>query len=134
MVDLAVRHPHTFHSRANVGDVRAYFASSDKVHMALLVGEDGILLSTLVRTDLRQDLPDHLPATTVGTLEGRTVSDQDSAENLGATMDAAELRRLAVIDASGRLLGLVCRKASREGFCTDSAIAARRLTRATRPR
>jgi hypothetical protein len=36
-------------------------------------------------------------------------------------------RRLAVVDADGALLGLLCLKASGDGFCSDDGIASRRL-------
>ena len=42
-------------------------------------------------------------------------------------MTAAGRRRAAVISADGRLLGLLCLKVSRAGFCSDQDVRARAL-------
>jgi hypothetical protein len=41
-------------------------------------------------------------------------------------MLAAGLRRLAVVDGQGSLLGLLCLKRHLGGFCSDADVAARR--------
>jgi hypothetical protein len=42
-------------------------------------------------------------------------------------MTATGRRRAAVTSADGRLLGLLCLKASRAGFCSDQDVRARAL-------
>ncbi|CUR57753.1 hypothetical protein NOCA2440001 [metagenome] len=40
-------------------------------------------------------------------------------------MDRSMTRRLAVVDGEGRLLGLLCLKQTRQGFCTETDVLAR---------
>ena len=123
---IAVLRPDTLPAAATVADVRAYFRGSEKAHMALVVDDHGRLLTTILRTELEGVEPATVAATSLGRLSGRTIDRDKTSVGLGAVMDEAGLRRLAVVDTHGRLLGLVCRKASRSGFCTDAGIAARR--------
>lgn len=123
---VALRRPDTLPATATVREVRGVFARSEKVHMALVVGDDDRLITTIVRGDLDSSLPGHLPAALLGTLNSRTVDRDQPAARLGEVMDAAGQRRLAVIDSDGRLVGLACRKRSGTGFCTDEGVAARR--------
>lgn len=120
-----------------VGEVRRVFASSH-VHMVLLTASGRVgepLLGTLVRDDLpepggasRGDALAH------ARLEGRTVAGDLEVESTRRAMQAAGTRRLAVVDADGRLLGLLCLKRSGDGFCTDAGVESRRAERtATRP-
>ena len=125
--DVAVHHPTVHPPSATVGDVRRFLAGGH-VHLALVVDEDGRLLATLVRQDLEGQV-DHVAATDAGTLEGRTVPADLPADLLPDRMLAAGARRLAVVDASGRLVGLVCRTRSGEGYCTDEGIRSKRAER-----
>ncbi|RHW25687.1 CBS domain-containing protein [Nocardioides immobilis] len=111
--------------------MRSYFDASDKVHMALVVDADGILLSAVTRADLDEHTPDYRLAVTIGSLGSRTIEADIPAELVPASMDVRTDRRLAVVDGRGRLIGLVCRKASRSGFCTDKGVAERRTARAS---
>ena len=45
--------------------------------------------------------------------------------DLHATWEAMTGRRLAVVDPQGRLLGLLCLKRSRRGFCSAEDVAER---------
>ncbi|WP_445257790.1 DUF309 domain-containing protein [Nocardioides aurantiacus] len=98
------------------------------VHLLLLV-EDGRLVGTLDRADLeRADHADQ-PAREVAGLEGRTTAPDAEVGSLVAAMTATGRRRLAVVDAAGTLLGLLCLKRSGGGFCDDAGVAARRRER-----
>ena len=125
--DVAVHHPTVHPPSATVGEVRA-FLSGGHVHLALVVDEDGLLLATLVREDLTA-YDDATPATVAGTLAGRTVPADLPADLLPGQMLAVGARRLAVVDETGRLVGLVCRKRSGEGYCTDQGIRSKRADR-----
>lgn len=125
--DVAVHHPTVHPPGATVGDVRA-FLSGGHVHLALVVDEHGLLLAAVVREDL-EGRDDAEPAAEVGRLEGRTVPAGLAAEALPDHMLAAGARRLAVVDEAGRLVGLVCRKRSGEGYCTDGGIRSKRAER-----
>ena len=98
------------------------------MHLALVVDDDGRLLSTLVRDDLSA-YDDQAPAVAAGTLEGRTVRADLPADQLPDRMLAMGARRLAVVDDTGVLVGLVCRKRSGEGYCTDAGIRSKRAER-----
>lgn len=124
---VAVHHPTVHPPSATVGDVRR-FLEGTHVHLALVVDDVGRLVSTLVRDDLTA-YDDAAPAVDAGTLEGRTVAAHLPADLLPDRMLAAGMRRMAVVDEAGRLVGLVCRKKSGDGWCSDVGIASRRAER-----
>lgn len=127
-LDVALRRPDTLPVGATLEDVRRFFRRSEKIHLALVVDNDGRLLTTILRDDLNDATEGGLAATQLGALSGRTVSSTHPAHALGPAMDSAGQRRLAVVDSVGRLVGLVCRKSSRAGFCSDEGVEARRAT------
>ncbi|MBN9748143.1 hypothetical protein DMP23_44855 [Amycolatopsis sp. A1MSW2902] len=117
--EAMLRAPKVLDVSATVDEVRALFAD-DHVHAALVVS-GGTLLSVVERPDL-DGQPDALPAYRAGQLTGRVVAPE---ADLYATWLGMSRRRLAVVDASGRLLGLLCLKRSGRGFCSDADVAAR---------
>jgi CBS domain-containing protein len=129
-LDLAVRSPTIMSASATVGDVRRFLAG-EHVHLALVVAEDGTLLTSVNHDDLcdRADLPDHAPAVLMGTLEGRTVPADLPRPRLTTLLLESGSRRMAVVSTDGRLLGLVCLKRSGHGFCTDEGVHERRRAR-----
>lgn len=106
-----------------VGECREAF-SDDHVHMLLLV-EDRRLVGTVVR----EDLPAHARALALvlpyATSAGRTVLPDASVDTARDAMLANGVRRLAVVDSAGELLGLLCLKRHLGGFCGDGDISAR---------
>jgi len=66
-------------------------------------------------------------ASPLGRPAGRTVPAEASRSEVRRAMTAAGRRRAAVTDADGRLLGLLCLKASQAGFCSDQDVRARAL-------
>jgi hypothetical protein len=66
-------------------------------------------------------------AVALGRLAGRTVSAGASVAEVRWAMTATGRRRAAVTSADSRLLGLLCLKASRAGFCSDQDVRARAL-------
>lgn len=122
-LDVMISTPKTSPARASVDDVRAVMAD-DHVHMVLLTDGDK-LCGTLVRTDLPSAGSGQEPALRWAVLPGRTVPPEAPAALVQARLIRYKLRRLAVIDADHTLLGLVCLKRSRSGFCSDADVAAR---------
>ena len=53
-----------------------------------------------------------------------------SAEAVQELLIERGLRRLAVVDRDGTLLGLMCLKRTRTGFCSDEDVASRAQSRA----
>lgn len=96
----------------------------DHVH-ALLVVDAGVLLAVVERPDI-EGAPPEAPAVGRGVLTGRVVGPD---ADLRATWDAMTGRRLAVVDPHGVLLGLLCLKRSRRGFCSAEDVAARERER-----
>ena len=117
-----VTDPKTTAPEATVADVRAVFGN-DHVHMVLLTVA-GILVGTLVRADL-DDAPDDAPARPLAVLAGRTIPPSLPIDEARRVLDAAGTRRLAVVDGEGVLLGLLCLKRRRDGFCDDRGVLAR---------
>jgi CBS domain-containing protein len=123
VMDVVVRLPKTMSPRATVAEARAALAD-DNVHMLLLT-HNGRLLGTLVACDLPASGADDAPASDYATLEGRTVPPHLPAEEARQLLLSTGQRRRAVVDHSGRLLGLLCLKQRVTGFCSDSDVAAR---------
>lgn len=117
-----IRAPKTLSTEASVADVRAAF-DDDHVHMVLLT-EGPVLVGTLVRTDLPQ-VAGTTPARPWSVLGGRVIAPEVRVDLVQDLLVARGTRRLAVVDAGERLLGLLCLKRSRDGFCTDADVAAR---------
>ncbi|WP_255411557.1 CBS domain-containing protein [Blastococcus sp. TF02-8] len=110
-----------------VGEVRRQF-QDDHVVMVLLADE-GSLRGALLREDVPDAAPASSPALPWSTVVGRTVRPTDSAAAVHRRLVERGERRLAVVDDAGRLVGLVCLKRSRTGFCSDAGVRARAAAR-----
>ncbi|GAB2982465.1 CBS domain-containing protein [Nocardioides montaniterrae] len=126
--EAMLHHPTVHPADLSVAAARATFDARTKTHLLLLV-EDDVLVTTLTRDDLLAEVDPTSPAARLGTLEGRTVTADRPVEDLRASMAATGLRRAAVVDEDLHLLGLLCLKKTRQGFCTDEGVAAWRADR-----
>jgi hypothetical protein len=122
MLTTPARHPLS----ATVGEIRDFFRD-DHVHAALIVSPAGYLEAVVERDDIVEYQALDAAAAPLGRLAGRTVLPGDSLAEVRRAMTAAGRRRAAVTSADGRLLGLLCLKASRAGFCSDQDVRARIL-------
>ena len=111
---------------ATVGEIRDFFRD-DHVHAALIVSPAGYLQAVVERADIAGCQALDAAAAPLGRLAGRTVPAGASLADVHRAMIATGRRRAAVTSADGRLLGLLCRKASRAGFCSDQDVRARAL-------
>jgi CBS-domain-containing membrane protein len=133
--DVMLRHPKVLDIRATVDEARAAL-TDDHVHMVLL-SQGSTLVGTLVRADLpppiqrsdQRSVEGSGPALPWSTLRDRTVPSATSADTVNKLLIERGLRRLAVIDHDGTLLGLMCLKRSRTGFCSDEDVASRAQSR-----
>jgi CBS domain-containing protein len=125
--DVMVTAPTTMRPTATVADARAFFAD-DHVHMAL-IATSGRLLGTLVRADLADLGDDALPALSRSRLHGRSVALDEPAEDVRVRLIEHGQRRVAVVDDTGGLAGLLCLKRKLTGFCSDADVAARAAER-----
>jgi hypothetical protein len=105
------------------------FFEDDHVHMALMAAS-GVLLGTLVRADLIDLSDDAMPALSRSCLDGRLVAGHESAEEVRVRMINRGQRRLAVVNDTGVLTGLLCLKRKLTGFCSAADIEARAVARA----
>ncbi|MEO7980259.1 MAG: CBS domain-containing protein [Sporichthyaceae bacterium] len=120
--EVSLRHPKTLPAHASLTQARAAL-SNDHVHMVLLT-EGRRLVGTLTRTDLPP--PGTLaPALPWSTLAGRTVSPDTPTTVVHGLLIDQGVRRAAVVAADGSLLGLMCLKQRRTGFCSDADVEAR---------
>jgi CBS-domain-containing membrane protein len=124
VADAMVTVPKTHGPDTRLREIRALF-DDDHVHMALIVAADGRLLTTIERADLSEAIPGSNRARHIGGLVGRTISPYRSLELAKAALKRGRRRRLAVIDDSGRLLGLLCLKRTGDGFCSDEGVRQR---------
>ena len=122
--DVMVTSPMTHAPRSRIQTIREFF-EDDHVHMALIVAADGRLLTTIERSDLAGVTSSTGCAAEVGTLVGRTVAPSQAIAAVTETLLTEGRRRLAVVNGSGRLLGLLCLKRDGRGFCSDDGIRAR---------
>jgi CBS domain-containing protein len=122
MLTIPARHPLS----ATVGEIRDFFRD-DHVHAALLVSPAGHLEAVVERDDIAGCQSLDVAAAPLGRLAGRTVPPGASLAEVRRAMTATGRRRAAVTSADGRLLGLLCLKASRAGFCSDQDVRARAL-------
>jgi|SRR5690242_2471390 CBS domain-containing protein len=125
MLTRCTTHP----AGATIGDARDFFADDHK-HLMLLV-RDGRLCGTVLRSDLPPEggPADDRPALDLAVLEGRTVAPDDDVDHVRATLLSHEMRRIAVVDDDGHLLGLLCLKKHLRGFCSDADVAGRAAER-----
>ena len=130
--DVMVTAPKTMAPTATVADAREFF-EDDHVHMAL-IARAGVLLGTLVRADLTALGEDAMPALSRSRLDGRSVAPHEPAEEVRVRLIVQGQRRLAVVDDTGVLAGLVCLKRKLTGFCGDTDVAAQAADRPPRPR
>jgi CBS domain-containing protein len=121
--DVMVCSPKVYGPSLTVGELRAAFAD-DHVHM-LLVVDGSRLVGALVRGDAPESAASVEPALPFATLAGRTVDPTTRADVVRAEMVATGVRRLAVVDDDGTLLGLLCLKRHLDGFCSDADVASR---------
>ena len=109
---------------ARLAAIRAFF-TDDHVHMALIVAADGRLVTTIERPDLAAARSGSARAAELGALVGRTARPADPLGAATAMLLRQGRRRLAVIDESGRLLGLLCLKKDGTSYCSDEGIRER---------
>ena len=122
MLTTPARHPLS----ATVGEIRDFFRD-DHVHAALIVGPAGYLEAVVEREDIAECQALDAAAAPLGRLAGRTVPAVASLAEVHRAMTTTGRRRTAVTSADSRLLGLLCLKASRAGFCSDQDVRARAL-------
>ncbi|GAA4558651.1 hypothetical protein GCM10023175_65190 [Pseudonocardia xishanensis] len=122
--DAMVTIPKTLDQQSDVGAVRRQLVD-DHVHIVLIVDEHRRLLTTITRSDLSSSVPDSARAVDVGRLAGRTTRASMPISDVTSQLDRTGERRMAVTDNQGRLLGLLCLKQSRRGYCSDDGVAAR---------
>jgi CBS domain-containing protein len=120
MLTIPVRHP----LGVTLREIRDFFDDSH-VHAALIVSPAGYLAAVVEREDIDGSPASDAAAAPLGRLVGRTVPAEASLAEAHRAMKAAGRRRVAVINNDGRLLGLLCLKASQAGFCSDQDVRAR---------
>jgi predicted transcriptional regulator len=119
-----VTRPAVHGASITVGELRQLF-DDDHIHMALLVRNDE-LVGAVERADLSAVVSNATPAREIAALNGRTIGPDAALSEAITAMKRSGRRRLAVTTEDGRLLGLLCLKASGRGFCSDADVAARR--------
>jgi hypothetical protein len=125
MLATPARHP----LFATVGEIRDFFRD-DHVHAALIVSAGGYLEAVVERDDIAGCQALDAAAAPLGRLAGRTVSAGANLAEVRRAMIATGRRRAAVTSSDGRLLGLLCLKASGAGFCSEQDVRARALGKA----
>jgi CBS domain-containing protein len=128
VADAMISAPKLCRATATVEQVRQLFQDAH-VHAALLV-DDGILLAVVERRDLVSAHDGGEAALGRGSVRDRVVRPGQPLVRTWVQMVTSGQRRLAVVDADDRLLGLLCLKRSGTGFCSDRDVRARRVDQA----
>jgi CBS domain-containing protein len=124
VADAMVTIPKTHPPDVTLDAIRKLF-EDDHVRLVLIVAGDRRLVTTIEREDILTAWSSSARVATLGTLAGRTARPFDSLAPAVAKLERQRGCRLAVIDDDGRLMGLLCLKRDRAGFCTDGGIRAR---------
>jgi CBS-domain-containing membrane protein len=131
IADAMVTYPKMHGPGSGLAEIRAFF-EDDHVRMALIVATDGRLVTTIEQPDLAAATWSAARVAKLGTLTGRTAGPADPLGAATAALLREGRRRLAVVDDSGRLLGLLCLKRDGTGYCSDEGIR-ERAQRAAQP-
>lgn len=120
--ELMITCPKTLPVDTTLEHARAAF-NDPHVHM-LLLADNGVLHGTLLRTDLLTPAPPTSRALPLASLTGRVTAPEARIAAIHESLARSE-RRLAVVDTTNRLLGMLCLKRHQRGFCTDQGVFAR---------
>jgi Mg/Co/Ni transporter MgtE len=112
--DLMHRRITTLPASATVGDMRAYFAESTSHKLALLV--DGERYVGSLAASSLDGAPDSALASELAA-RGDTVEPDVPAALARERAMAMASSRLPVVDADGRLVGIIAINSRRDGFC-----------------
>lgn len=115
--EVALTRARTLPPTATVGDVRRMLANEHVQLVPLVAGRE--LRGVVNHSDLVGAVPDGIPAIRVASLEGRTIAASTPVPQGYRTMIARDTRRLAVVDADGSFVGLLCLQPSLQAFCRD---------------
>jgi CBS domain-containing protein len=113
----AVMHaqPSALPASATIGDVRDYFAESASRRLALLVDEEGVFAGSLTPAQLSPGDPAR-PAVEVAE-RGPTVTPGEPAVTGRDVALQTDIRRVAVVDDGGHLVGVVAVTGDLQSFC-----------------
>jgi len=112
--DLMHRRITTLPASATVGELRAYFGESTSHKLALLV--DGERYAGSLQPDALDGAPDDALASELASA-GDTVAPGVAADEARERALATASSRLPVVDADGRLAGIIAINHRRDGFC-----------------
>jgi hypothetical protein len=113
--DLVHRRLSTMAAAATVSEVRAFFASSTSHHVALLTDGERYVGSIDAGT-IPDDVDDSAPAADFAQPGPRVGPGAPAASARDAAL-AQETLRVAVVEDSGALVGIVAVTSGRDGFC-----------------
>lgn len=125
--DVMITTPKTHQHDATIETIRAAL-EDPHVHMILLA-RSGVLHGTLVRDDIPAAAPNPCPALALANLHDRTIAPTENVDAIVQRLQTSGQRRIAVVDDANTLLGLVCLKRDRTGFCTDDDVRSRTIER-----
>lgn len=105
-----------------VREIRALF-DDEHVHSAMIV-DDGTLLAVVDRSDL-DSADDDVFAVHLGGWRRRVIAPDADLARAYQLMLTSGRRRLAVVDSTGKIRGLLCLKRTWSGFCSNRDVWAR---------
>jgi CBS-domain-containing membrane protein len=117
VAEVMLKRPKTLPAAASVADARRVF-ENPKVQTCPIVDEDGALVAELDREQLPEDAAAGASAASYASAPLTIRPDAPVQEALDQ-LTALGSERMCVVDAEGRMLGLLCLNGRHSAFCTD---------------
>ena len=114
--DAMITRPKTLPADATVGELRRLLANSRL--LTVLLVEGATFAGAIEREDVGDELAPDAPARLLAARDVETIGPDAPLGEAVERLDASGSRRLVVLDDDGTsLLGLLCLKGDRAGFC-----------------
>ena len=116
--EVMIRKPKWLRADATVADARALF-TNPKVLVAPLVDDDGRVTGELGRDDVPPSADENEHAADYSA-DAHLIAPEATMQAAMETLDELDGERLVVVDAEGRLTGMLCLNRSHGRFCVGS--------------
>lgn len=118
VAEVMIKRPKTVAARATVSDARRVF-ENPRVQVCPMIEDDGRVVGELTRESIPAAAEATAPATQFSGGLPEMIAPGDSMAEAIRRLEALDGERLTVVDAHGRLAGLLCLNRRNGQFCVD---------------